>query len=191
MELYLNNELFFLNEMKTFSFNETKYINSHIDYEYCQNTGEKYQKCFLDKNNHLSTNKQSTAESIGESLDDGEHNIKIIVKDSYSNSSTLEFKFQLKKKHDSIRLIDSKQMINSNQVFEFKNADCEIYIPEMSLYKDHIFTYEKQIDPLMTYPIYQILDNSIPSHKGFIISIKTDSLDKNLRQKAVQNDVKS
>ena len=55
----------------------------------------------------------------------------------------------------------------------------------MSLYKDHIFTYGKQINPLMRYPIYQILDNSIPSHKGFIISIKIDSLDKNLRQKAM------
>ena len=41
--------------MNTFSFSETKYINSHIDYSYYKQHGDKFQKCFLDPNDHLST----------------------------------------------------------------------------------------------------------------------------------------
>ena len=39
IELYVNDSLYFSNTMNTFSFSETRYINSHIDYEYYKNKG--------------------------------------------------------------------------------------------------------------------------------------------------------
>ena len=185
IELYVNDTIFFRNKMESFSFNETKYINSHIDYEYYINNGVKFQKCFLEKNNKLSTNQTIKYDYIGTSLKEGRHNIKIIVKDSYLNSTSLTFQVNLTKENLEIKKEKPKDYINSQQVFEFKNDDIEIYIPNNSLYKDYPFGYQKDIDSLLTYPIYKIFDDSIPSHKPFIISIKIDSLKSDLRRKAI------
>jgi len=186
IELYVNDTLFFQNTMTIFSFNETRYVNSHIDYSYYQKHGKKFQKCFLEPNSQLSTNHMSSNYQIGDFLDNGMHNIKIIVKDSYANSSLLDFNIQFNKNKSNAKSIKStKKLINSTQVFEFKNDDCEIYIPDYSLYRDYGFEYEKKIDSTMAYPTYTILNDSIPSHKSFIISLKIEDLDKELRTKAL------
>ena len=186
IELYINDTLFFHNQMSTFSFNETRYINSHIDYAYYQAYGKRFQKCFLEPNNYLSTNQKAINAQIGDLLENGTHNIKIIVKDSYENSSVLEFNATLNRDQFQTKHLNNiKNLINSKQVFEFKDDNCEIYIPNHSLYKDYHFEYEKTIDSIMTYPIYHILHDSIPTHKSFIISIKTPDLDKELRKKAL------
>ena len=75
--------------------------------------------------------------------------------------------------------------LNCKQVFEFKNNDIEIYIPNNSLYKDYLFSYTKSKTPKNKYDTYKILDKSTPIHKPFIISITADSVEKNLRSKAL------
>ena len=190
IELFVNDTLFFHNKITKFSFNETRYINSHIDYAYYQEHGVRFQKCFLEQNNYLSTNQKSTNHQIGELLDSGTHHIKIIIKDSYQNTSSLEFNVELYK-NPTIQLTNNENMINSKQVFEFKNDDCEIYIPNHSLYKDHVFVYEKYTDSNMTYPVYKILDDSIACHKSFILSIKDQGIDQKLRKKAVIGKIKN
>ena len=186
IELYVNDSLFFFNEMTTFSFGETKYINSHIDYEYYKNNNIKMQKCFLDLNNKISTNKKHTSHPIGTFLKDGTHKITLIVKDSYQNTSSLEFyaTFQTKSKTKKTHTLSSI-LINSKQVFEFKKDDCKIYIPNNSLYKDYLFTFKKTHESNMTYPIYTIMNDSIPSHRNFIISIEADSIEEGLRPYAI------
>ena len=184
IELFVNDTLFYANQMETFSFNETRYINSHIDYAFYQNKGIKIQKCFLDQNNKLSTNKKATNHAIGQNLNEGIHDIKLVVTDSYQNVSTVEFNINLIKEKSN-KSSNTENLIKSTQVFEYKDSHCEIYIPNHSLYIDHPFYYEKKIDSIMQYPVFKILDDSIPSHKSFILSIKVDSLDKELREKAM------
>ena len=41
----------------------------------------------------------------------------------------------------------------------------------------------KRVDSIMQYPIYKILDDSIPSHKTFIISFNAKDVKKALREK--------
>ena len=189
IELYVNDSLYFSNIMNTFSFSETRYINSHIDYEYYKNKGQKFQKCFLDLNNKISTNHKYTNTKIGQLSKVNKHIIKIIVKDSYQNSSILHFEIDLPNnieiKYDENKILAKESTINSKQVFEFQDDEFKIYIPNNSLYKDYPFKYEKIIDSLMTWPIYQILHDSIPSHKSFILSINASLLPVQLREKAL------
>ena len=189
IELYVNDSLYFSNEMTTFSFSETRYINSHIDYEYYRNNGLKFQKCFLELNNQISTNQKHTKYKIGQLSTTNEYTIKIIVKDSYENSSILNFKINITnskgEKYIKNDTLTTEPTINAQQVFEFKHDEFEIYIPNNSLYKNYPFKYEKIIDSLMTFPTYQILHDSIPSHKSFIVSIKSSELPVELREKAL------
>ena len=190
IELYINDSLFFKNKMNEFSFHETKYINSHIDYEYYQNKGEKFQKCFLEPNNKLSTNKKHTNHLIGENLSNGTHTVHLKIKDSYHNSSELKFNFKLLKKDNNDRQKTNEKIINHQQIFEFKNDNCKIYIPNNSLYKDYPFLFQKYTKNDMEYPIYQILHDSIPSHKYFRISMNSDKIPKNLIKKAIVAKIK-
>lgn len=188
IELYVDDTLYFSNQMTTFSFSETRFINSHIDYEYHKKTGLKFQKCFLDLNNQISTNQKYTSHNIGDFSQNKSNKIKIIVTDSYNNTSTLIFNMNLKDPNQSEHIKDpqlKKNIINSKQIFEFRNDECEIYIPNNSLYKDYTFVYNKKLDSTMTFPVHQILHDSIPSHKNFILSIQSDLLPKELRKKAI------
>ena len=185
IQLYVNDSLQFENQMETFSFTETKLINSHIDYGFYQKNNQKFQKLFLDQNNNISTNKKNTDLSIGKNLKPGKHTLKIIVEDSYHNSSELVVKFNLNLTESNQQTLSSNDIINSKRVFNFNHKDFDLYIPEMSLYKDHIFTYQIEYDTIFNYPILDILDSTIPSHKTSIISIKLASLAKHLRPKAI------
>ena len=99
--------------MTTFSFNETRYINSHIDYAYYKQHNIKFQKCFLDINNQISTNQIAKNDHIGAFLEDGTHTITIIVKDSYQNTSKLIFDVEFKNHNKVIRNFESKLPANS------------------------------------------------------------------------------
>ena len=189
IELYINDSLYFANYMNKFAFSETRYINSHIDYEYHKKTGLKFQKCFLEINNHISTNQKYTTGKIGSNANKKKQQIKLIIKDSYGNHTLLEFNTELNKKEidqsNKQKNIAEGKLINCKQVFEFKDTHFEIYLPNNSLYKDYVFKYNKRDDSTMTYPIYQILDDSIPSHKSFVIAIKENTLPIELRKKAL------
>ncbi len=185
LELFINDSLFYHHQMERFSFNETRYINSHIDYKYYMETGQKFIKCFVDPNNFLSTNKKKSQYNLGSNLKQGLNHVKVIVKDSYMNSTFLTFNINYTKNKSLMHTTKKADYLNCKQVFEFKNNDIEIYIPNNSLYKDYLFSYTKSKTPKNKYDTYKILDKSTPIHKPFIISITADSVEKNLRSKAL------
>ena len=185
LELFINDSLFYHHQMERFSFNETRYINSHIDYKYYMETGQKFIKCFVDPNNFLSTNKKKSQYNLGSNLKQGLNHVKVIVKDSYMNSTFLTFNINYTKNKSVMHTTKKEDYLNCKQVFEFKNNDIEIYIPNNSLYKDYLFSYTKSKTPKNKYDTYKILDKSTPIHKPFIISITADSVEKNLRSKAL------
>ena len=139
----------------------------------------------IDPNNKLSTNKKYTNHLIGENLSNGTHTVHLKIKDSYHNSSELKFNFKLQKKDNNHRQKTNEKIINHQQIFEFKNDNCKIYIPNNSLYKDYPFLFQKYTKDNMDYPIYQIMHDSIPSHKYFRISMNSDKIPKNLIKKAI------
>jgi len=185
IELYLNDSLIFANKMDSFSFSETKYINSHIDYAYYKNHKEKFQKCFLDPNNKLSTNTKHTNHFIGEFIQDGTHKIYLKVKDSYHNTSYLNFNFEFTKTHQNAIKKQNENIINAQKIFEFKNDNCKIYIPNNSLYEDEPFLFKEYNNNTMDYPIYQIMDDSIPSHKYFTIHMNNYMIPPEKKDKAI------
>ena len=171
--------------MERFSFSETRYINSHIDYKHYVETGKKFIKCFVDPNNFLSTNKKKSQHNLGSNLKQGVNHVKIIVQDSYMNTAFLTFNINFTKDKSQMHTTKKEDYINCKQVFEFKNNDIDIYIPNNSLYKDCLFSYEKTTNPQNKYKTHKILDKSTPIHKPFIMSIKADSVEKKLRSKAL------
>lgn len=172
IKIYLNNQLYYHYDIQEFSFNETKYINSLIDFkEYTKNKQRIY-KCYVEKNNQLSVYKELVNNGIITSIEEKSHKIKIVVEDSYKNTEKIEFIFNYKNT-EKIDLVKSKEIIDCNQDYKFENENLEIFIPKKSLYQDCMFSY-KENNKNDNHTEYTIITNEIPLHKKFNLSIKPD-----------------
>ena len=69
-------------------------------------------------------------------------------------------------------------------MFEFKNNDIEIYIPNNSLYSDVDFTFSKSSTETK-FAKYSILEETVPIHKPFVIRLNADSVSTELRSKSL------
>ena len=87
-------------------------MNSHIDYKERIISKKKIQKCFLDKNNKLK-NTYLVAKNNGlfNNLKNGKHEIKIIVSDSYNNSSEILFYFNYENRNVEKKVWTTKNKI--------------------------------------------------------------------------------
>ena len=170
IKIYLNDQLYFHYDIQEFSFNETKYINSLIDFkEYTKNKQRIY-KCYVEKNNQLSVYKELINNGIITNIEEKSHKIKIVIEDSYKNKEKKEFVFNYKNS-EKIDLVESKEIIDCNQDFKFENENLEIFIPKKSLYQDCIFSY-KENNKNDNHSEYTVISSEIPLHKTFSLSIR-------------------
>ncbi|TLX71063.1 M23 family metallopeptidase [Labilibacter sediminis] len=170
LDMYTNNKLWYGWELKRFSFAESRYINSHIDYAYKQTHGKRFEKCFRDPNNNLSIYNDIKNEGIIQM--DSTIKVSIIAADAAANTSKLSFKI-LKGKH--VALPQSPPQFDKanylwNQENTFENQFVKCVIPKGALYKDIPFDFsESQYNQL---PVYVIGSKKIPLHKSMKLTIK-------------------
>ena len=178
IKIFLNKNLHYHFKINEFLFSEKRYVNSHIDYEERIKSKRKIHKCFLEKNNKLK-NAYLEIKNNGyfENLKNGENEFKIIVSDTYKNSSTLVFFLNYENKNVEKKTESNEKendyYINSDKDFNFKNDRVDIMIKKGNLYKDCYFIYQetKNTNKNNSYLIGNI---KIPIHKGINIAIKPD-----------------
>ena len=173
IKIYLDNQLYYHYEIQEFSFNETKYINSLIDYKEYKKSKQRIYKCYVEKNNQLSVYKKIINNGIFKDLDEGAHSIKIIVEDSYKNNEEQDFVF-IYKKNETEKSYNEEEIIDCNKDFSFENENIKILIPQKSLYTDCVFSFEKN-QKSKNHTEYTIMSHDIPLHKSFQLSIKPDT----------------
>ncbi len=178
IELQLDEKSIYTSSLERFSFENSRAINSHLDYPTYLHSKTSIQKSFVDPGNPLQI--YSNLVNNGRiSFDDGQtHNIKYIVTDSRGNKSTLSFSV----------IADPKAIINTpsapagipfvyNKVNEFNDSDVRIIIPKGSLYNDLNFVYKKLPKPQGNAfsAMHQVQNTLTPLHSGFEIWIKADT----------------
>ena len=178
VKIFLDKQLHYHFKISEFLFSEKKYVNSHIDYKERIISKKKIQKCFLDKNNKLK-NAYLVAKNNGlfNNLKNGKHEIKIIVSDSYNNSSEILFYFNYENRNVEKKSVDNQKQnnyyINSDENFVFTDSNFDIMIPKGNLYKDCFFNFEI-IKNDNKNSSFKIGDVYTPIHKEIFISIKPD-----------------
>ncbi|MDB5272677.1 MAG: hypothetical protein JWO58_1044 [Chitinophagaceae bacterium] len=90
IELFVNGEEIFYHNIESFSFDESKYINVHIDYAHLVSSRQRLERCYVADGNRLSTykkikNRGRLTISPGETKQ-----IEIRVYDAYGNKSILK-----------------------------------------------------------------------------------------------------
>lgn len=145
LSLYLDSKLYFQNQLSTFSFSETRYVNSMIDYEEYFNNRKKIIKFFLDPNNKLSTYTYKINNGLLNFNDTIVHAVKIEIQDAYGNSNSLSF---FLKQQSLISSITKETMDSCTQILryqaknEFRTDSVRLVVPDGALYKDFCLKFK-------------------------------------------------
>jgi hypothetical protein len=179
IELSVDSIRLFKYVMDGFSFDESRYVNSHIDYELYQKEKIFYEKTFVMPNDKLSVYKDIVNRGIFNFNDNNIHHIMVTVTDVHKNSSTLSFRIKSEagKKPQAV-----KQAVQSEKYTEtmpygksnrFSATGIELDIPSGALYDTLYFDFKKEPGSAgMLSDLYQVHNIYTPLHKAYTLSIK-------------------
>ena len=189
IELRVDDTVIYCHEMKEFSYSETRYVNSHIDYEEKLKNGNNVHQTFIAPNDQLSIYKESLNRGRIILNDTNIHIISLSVTDVYKNQSNVIFRLQSDEitfeKNDSNSESFSKTM-PYNQDNSFSHKGFNINIPEGSLYDTLYFSYAETPAPPGTFSSVHFVHNRYtPLHKFCDLSIKPDSVPPGFESKLI------
>ena len=188
IELEVDGKIIFTSSMERFAFENSKAINSHVDYPAFITTKRSIQKSFVDPGNPLKIYSSLVNSGRVQFADLNIHQVKYIVTDSKGNKSILPFTVQ----SDGISVINTPDQpagipFTYAKENEFTADGLKVVLPKGTLYNDFNFIYKIKPKPASgAYSaVYQIQNNLTPLHIGFNIWIKPDASLGALAEKAV------
>ncbi len=188
-ELSLDDTLIFKSKMNEFSFAESLYINSLIDYRKYSIDKTQIIKAFIEPNNALSIYEFVRNQGQIRLSDQEVHKLDIRVRDVNGNISSTSIKVRLNPeayrdtKH-SLPFYSAFFSYSEANTFEEENIRLEF--PANSFYDNIYFSYNTDSIPPKGYSrIHHLHHSSSPLHKSFTIRIRPDSLPDELKKEAV------
>jgi len=191
VKLYVDHNLIYHHQMDGFSFYETRYINSFIDYEEKIKNSQTYQKSWLQPHNPLSIYEYLRNDGIHTFTDDTLHEVTYKITDVHGNTSTLSF--QVQSQMDPPVSLTQEQKTKGivmpyNEANSFENTHIKLDFPKMAFYDTLDFEYsrsEAPIDKGVFYSgLHHIHNEYTPVHKAYTLSIKPEGLPDMLKNKA-------
>jgi hypothetical protein len=176
IEMKIDSLSLFRYVMDEFSFSETRYINSHIDYGTYIKERTRYQKTFILPNDKLSVYQDVVNRGIFNFNENKTYHVEIILSDIHNNRSTLSFKVtgMPQESHKAAVYSENSQYnMPYSRSNSFNNQDISLTIPSGSLYDTLYFKYNKSPGPVDMYSdIHHIHDIFTPLHRAYTLSIK-------------------
>lgn len=187
IQLEVDGKKIYTSALERFAFEDSKAINSHIDYPTYLNTKRSIQKSFVEPGNPLKIYSGLVNSGRINFNDGASHQVRYIITDSKGNSSVLPFTVNAGTAPIAAPVIPAGIIYPYNKVNEFNTDDIKVVFPLRTLYSDLNFTYKKLPKPTGNAwsAVHQIHNKYTPLHTGFDISIKADNLPENLRSKAL------
>ena len=180
IELAIDSVTIFRYVMDQFSFNESRYINSHIDYETFIRDKIHVERTFKLPNDKLSVYKHLVNKGIYNFTDNKLHHAAITVTDIFNNKSVLNFNI---KAEDQIRKFSeiapeiSSRVMPYNKSNDFTTENISVSIPNGALYDSLNFSYNlKPGTREMLSGLHEVHNKYTPVHKAYTLSIKPDSV---------------
>lgn len=190
ISVLVNEQTVYEHNVETFSFAETRYLNSLIDYKEYKTINRKLQKTFIEPNNRLSLYKIRKNNGIISIKPGEKYKITYEVVDVVGNTSLLNFWILGTESSDDNIYPKTKkkkdQLFTYNKKNIFKDDNIVFEVPGQALYDTLSFQYQK-LDALeKSYSsIHSLHYDYVPLHKWCNLSISPDSLPVELREKAL------
>ncbi|MCU0457007.1 MAG: M23 family metallopeptidase [Bacteroidales bacterium] len=186
VEMKVDSVTRFRYRMDKFAFSESRYINSHVDYEAYMKEKVYYERTFVLPGNRLPAYHDVINRGIFNFSDSRNHKVEIILEDAHGNRSTLRFNV-ISEPPSSVeyrsRINDGIPMVY-NRSNRFRADNITLTIPSGALYDTLYFRYGKEAGtPQMYSDLHLVHDIYTPLHKAYTISIKPNSIPEGLAPK--------
>ncbi|MBO0341620.1 M23 family metallopeptidase [Flagellimonas profundi] len=162
----VNGRLYSEFDFDSFSFGETRYINTLIDYAHFYDHRQKIQKCFREPYNHLSIYKTLYNDGKIDIEEGMSYNVELLISDLAGNTTKLVIPIEGKKEEKKIDKANAvtEDFVIANKPNNFDLGAAKVYFPANTFYKDFFIHLEKGSDTIT------IHDNSVAAHRNFTIS---------------------
>ena len=174
--------------MDEISYNDTRYMNAHIDYK-TKTSGGSYIQHLSDLPGYINSIYTRIKGDGVLDISDGEiHDIKIEVTDAYGNASLVSGKVQYRQPSTADGRQSTEKVFYPLMLDGFETEDCEFFIGERCLYDSVHVRYSKSISasPQVVSAVHSIGSGMIPLQESFLIRISPNqSLSEEQKQKTV------
>ncbi|WP_420602365.1 M23 family metallopeptidase [Flagellimonas sp.] len=162
----VNGKVYSAYDFETFSFTETRYINTLIDYAHFGKFKQRIQKCFKEPYNRLNIYKTLHNNGKIEVKEGLSYNVELVVSDIEGNDIKIVIPVEGKKLSAKIKKNDkiTDDFILADKPNNFDLGAAKVYFPANTFYKDFYIDLEKGSDTV------KIHDNSVAAHRNFTIS---------------------
>ncbi len=185
--VFNGNEIFFEWNAESFSFSETRYINSFIDYAAYSTSRERFMRTKVEPNNKLSLYRKVTENGILNVRADIVYPIRIEIADGSGNTSAINFVIRGKAAESGV--IKPKiegQVFSYKRLNRFVTPHLKISMPGSCLYDSIVFEYNSTAsDGKTCAPVHMIHNAETPVHDYYDLSVRVDPAYQKLADKLV------
>ncbi|PKQ64306.1 hypothetical protein BZG02_05680 [Labilibaculum filiforme] len=172
LKMKINDTLITNYSFQEFSFDETTYINSHMDYELNVTQNKRIHKTFKEPNNQLSIYSTIKNNGIFQFKKNGKYKIDFFVSDANLNKSSLRV-YASGNELEKLFPTDAYDMVlDGRKKNSLTKEGLEIEFPENSFYSNINFTYSCEKKENYLSNIHSIHNENIPVHNYYTIAIK-------------------
>lgn len=166
-----------------FSFSETRYINSHLDFELNITEKDKIHRLFIEPGNKLSIYENPKNDGHIFINEVGIKKIKIVLEDVKGNKSTVSFDLQTKKTSTKYSIPECAYIIPYDSAYYIEDNNIKLSFHKETLYDTLFMNYSSIQNPKYLSPLYSIHDLFTPLQRPIEISIKPDSFPESIKAK--------
>lgn len=164
--LSVNGKIYTSYNFESFSFGETRYINTLIDYDYFGHYSQRIQKLFKSPGNKLNIYDELYNNGEIELRDGLSYNLQLTIKDLEGNKVTL--KIPVEGKQEELKIPKKETKTNDYVIAKKPNnydlGGAKVYFPSNTFYEDFYIDLKKGADTVM------IHRNTVPAHRNFTIT---------------------
>lgn len=166
IEQLINGKTYSKFKFDSFSFAETRYINTLIDYQHYGKYSQRIVKCFKDPSNKLSI--YSDLHNDGKIVVNNglTYNVELLLKDWENNTTKIiipiEGKVQELKSPKKVATTDNYLIAKKPNNYNLEGA--KVYFPANTFYNDFYIDLKKGKDTV------KIHNNEVPAHRNFTIT---------------------
>jgi hypothetical protein len=194
-QLYIDKKLVYEYKMETFAFDESRYVNSLLDYAECMKSGAILQRTKIDPGNKLGIYDIRGNHGTFAFTDTLQHVVTYEVKDVPGNTAVLTFKVKSEENSQRSAVSSPQSAVSGQQSTasfnysasnHFGNSSVILDAPAGSFYDSFVFEYDSAHRIAGTYaPVHKVHNKYTPVHDYMTLSIKPQNLPERLRDKAL------
>ncbi len=174
-ELWMDDSLLNAFAIDNFSYENTRYINASIDYSKFINEQKYVQYLAQMPGNKLQIFNPGLTYGVIILADTVLHPVKIIVKDAYGNTSSLQFVLQLDEKPASIGYPANAQPVSPDHENDIIGKNVKVHFSKEAFYDAFPFILSESVNVNKNSASAYIAlhNNTVPVHDAFDVQLKT------------------